>query len=258
MAQSSGSTLHSGYIGTGVYSQSHTDVFSFTINQAALARMKKPAAGMYGERRFMLNELAAYRLAAGIPTRAGNFGLNVMYQGSAVFNETNAGLAYARSLGSKADAGVQFNYYRINISSGYGKSSAISAEAGAIFHLSEKLHAGIHTANPVGGRFGKTDKEKLPALYSFGMGYEVSEKFYCDVSVEKEDNNPVNISAGLSYRPVPALLIKAGMSTTTSLSWLGAGLLIHSFRLNIIASYHPVLGITPGLMLICEFKKREK
>ena len=42
------------YIGLGAYSHNHPDVFSFHVNQAALAKIKILSAGIYGEKRFLL------------------------------------------------------------------------------------------------------------------------------------------------------------------------------------------------------------
>jgi hypothetical protein len=40
------------------------------------------------------------------------------------------------------------------------------------------------------------------------------------------------------------------MSSATSSAWFGLGLSLKSFRLDVTTSYHPQLGITPGLLLI--------
>src|SRR5258706_4605203 len=173
------------YIGFGAYSLNHVDVFSFTSNQASLAQIKNAAAGVYGERRFMLNELNNYNAAVGLPTRSGNFGLQAGYSGFNACNETQIGLAYARKLGNSVDVGVQFNYSGIGIA-GYGNTSAISVEAGTVIHISEKLHSGFHINNPVGGKFGKAREEKLPSLYTAGFGYDASEKFFISAEVVKE------------------------------------------------------------------------
>ena len=42
---------------------------------------------------------------------------------------------------------------------GYGNSSAINFEIGTVFHLTDKLHAGVHAYNPVGGKYGKNQKK---------------------------------------------------------------------------------------------------
>jgi hypothetical protein len=243
------------YTGLGAYSINHTDVFSFTNNQASLAQMKNAAAGVYGEKRFMLNELGLYQLAIAVPTNSGNFGVKAGYFGFSDYNESQMGLAYARKLGSKVDIGVQFNYNGIQVS-GYGNSSAINVEIGTIFHLTDKLHAGVHAYNPVGGKYGKNSEEKLASIYTVGLGYEVSDKFFVSAETEKEENQPVNINGGIQYKFLPQFMARAGIATNTSNVYAGVGLFLKTFRLDIVASYHPQLGVTPGLMLIYNFSKK--
>ncbi len=238
------------YTSLGAYSINHTDVFSFTANQASLAQLKNSAAAVYGERRFLLSELNNYTAAIGLTTNSGNFGLKTNYSGFADYNETQLGLAYGRKLGSKLDIGAQFNYNSIRISNGYGNASAISFELGTVLHISDKLNAGIHINNPIGGKFGKDQQEKLSSVYGFGIGYDASEKFFISAEIEKEEDQPVNVNAGFQYKFIPELLVRAGMATATSSAWLGLGLTIKSFRLDVTTSYHPQLGISPGLMIL--------
>ena len=244
------------YAGLGAYSINHADVFSFTNNQASLAQMKNASAGVYGERRFMLDELSLYQLAIAVPTNSGNFGVKAGYYGFAGYNESQIGLAYARKLGSKMDIGVQFDYNGIQLS-GYGNSSAINFEIGATFHLTDKLHAGVHAYNPVGGKYGKNSEEKLASVYTIGLGYEASEKFFVSAEIEKEENQPVNVNAGMQYKFLPQLLARVGIATNTSNAYAGVGLFLKTFRLDIVVSYHPQLGVTPGLMLIYSFSKNK-
>jgi hypothetical protein len=241
------------YIGTGAYSLNHIDAFSFVSNQASLAQLKNASAGIYTERRFMLNELTDYNAVIGLPTYSGNFGLVAVYSGFSDYNESRLSLAYARSLGSKADVGVQFNYNAVHIA-GYGNASAISFEAGTVLHITEKLHTGFHINNPAGGKFGKDQQEKLPFVYTAGFGYDASEKFYFSAEIIKEEDQEVNVNAGLQYKFIPQLLARAGVSSATSSVWIGLGLSIKSFRLDITSSYHPQLGLSPGLLLLFNFK----
>ena len=244
------------YTGLGAYSINHADVFSFINNQASLAQMKSAAAGVYGERRFMLNELSLYQLAIAVPTNSGNFGVKAGYFGFSDYNESQMGLAYARKLGNKVDIGVQFNYNGIQVS-GYGNSSAINFEIGTIFHLTDKLHAGVHAYNPVGGKYGKNSEEKLASIYTVGLGYEASDKFFVSAEIEKEENQPVNVNAGMQYKFLPQFMARAGIATNTSNVYAGVGLFLKTFRLDVVASYHPQLGVTPGLMLVYNFSKKQ-
>lgn len=241
--------------GLGAYSQNQVDVFSFTANQAALAQLKNTTAGLYGERRFMLAELSNYTGVFALPTSSGNFGLKAAYSGFSDYNETQIGLAYARKLGTKLDIGAQFNYYGLRIAEN-GNATAIGFEAGAILHLTEKLHTGFQISNPVGGKFGADKQEKLASLYSFGIGYDASEKFLVSMEVQKEEDQPVNINAGLQYKFIPQLMARAGVSSATSTIWIGCGLSLKLFRFDISAAYHSQLGITPALALLFNFKSK--
>jgi hypothetical protein len=244
------------YIGLGAYSNNHVDVFSFHSNQASLANMKNISAGIYGEKRFLLNELSLYDAAFALPTSSGNFGLDARYYGFSDYNESQVGLAYARSLGSKVDIGVQFNYYNVRIA-GYGNASTVNFEIGTVFHLTDNLNAGLHAYNPIGGKLGKNEEEKLASVYSAGIGYEASENFFISMEIEKEEDKPVNINAGLQYKFLPQLLARIGTSTSTSSFYFGIGYGIRSFRLDVTASYHPQLGITPGLLLIFNINQQK-
>jgi hypothetical protein len=245
------------YLGTGAYSVNHVDVFSFTSNQAALAQVNHAAVGIYGERRFLLSELSNYRASVAITSPSGNFGLQGGYFGFADYNESQLALAYARKLGTKMDVGVQFNYNGIK-AAGYGKASAISFDAGTIFHVTDKLHTGFHVNNPVGGTFGKNADEKLPSIYTVGFGYDASKQFFFTAEIIKQEDQEVNVNAALQYKFVPQLLARLGISSATSSVWFGLGLLFHSFRLDIAASYHPQLGITPGLLIAFDFKSKSE
>jgi hypothetical protein len=245
------------YLGLGAYSKNHIDAFSFTSNQAALAQIKNNAVGVYGEKRFLLASANLYSAVAVLPTKHGNFGLQADYFGFKNYNESQIGLAYARNAGSKFDIGIKFNYYGFSIPA-YGNSSAINFELGAIAHLSEKLHVGIHAYNPVGGKLSKTDEEKLSSMYKFGIGYEASEKFLVSTEIIKEEDKPVNVDAGVQYNFMKQFFVRAGTSTETTNSYVGAGISWKNFRLDITGGFHPQLGFTPGLLLILNFNKKDE
>ena len=241
------------YIGLGAYSTQHNDVFSFTNNQAALAQVKNAGVGVYGERRFLLTETSVYSAALAIPSGLGNFGVSIKYLGFKNFNENQLGLAYGRSLGKKVDIGIQFNYYGYRVPS-YNSASTVNFEIGALVHLTDQLTAGVHVYNPVGGKFSKTD-EKLTSAYKFGLGYDASDRFFISAEFVKEEDYPVNLNAGLQYRFASQFFARAGIASATSVSYAGVGVAWNNFRLDISGSYHPQLGISPGLLLIMNFGK---
>ncbi len=254
-AQSLRYSLAQPYISLSAYSIQQNDALSFTGNQAALATTKHTRIGIFGERRFMLKETSVYTLGAAVPTRLGNFGIQINYAGFKNFRENKIGLAYARKLGKLIDVGVQFNYYGYSIPA-YGKASAINFEIGALFHLTDKLNAGIHAYNPVGGKLGKGSDEKLAAAYKIGLGYDASERFFISSEIIKEEDKAVNVIAGLQYQFAKQFFAKAGFISESGSAYAGAGVGWKNLRLDISSSYHPQLGFSPGILLIMHFKPK--
>ena len=241
------------YTSLGAYSTKQTDPFAFTNNQAALAQIENATAGVFGERRFMLAENSLYGMAAAIPTRMGNFGVQLNYAGFKNFNENKVGLAYARKLGKLLDLGVQFNYYGYRIPQ-YGNASSVNFEIGAIMHFSDKLNGGIHVYNPVGGNLGKEQTEKLASAYKLGLGYDASDNFYVSAEIIKEEDKPVNVTGGVQYQFLKQFFARAGFVSETGGGFAGLGLGWKNLRLDVSGSYHPQLGFSPGLLLIVNFK----
>ena len=247
--------ISAGYLGLGAYSINHVDAFSFSSNQAALAQMKDFAFGVYGEKRFLLDAINFYSAIVEMPTKEGNFGMQADYFGFKDYNESQLGLAYARSLGKKLDIGIKFNYYGFHIPT-YGNASTIDFELGAIAHLTDKLNAGVHAYNPIGGTFSKGDNEKLSSIYKFGLGYEASKSFFTSGEIIKEENMPVNVNAGFQYNFLKRFFVRAGVATATNVYYVGAGVSWKNMRLDVNSSYHSPLGFTPGLLLIIEKEKK--
>ena len=238
----------------GAYSKNCPDAFSFTANVASLINIKKLQVGIYCEKRFLLNVAGFYTIAVVVPGKHGNFGFQSSYFGFSKFNETEFGVAYAKTLG-KIDLGIRFNYNNISIP-GYGHNTAMNFEIGGLVALTKDIIAGIQVYNPLGGTFFKSP-EKLPAIYKLGIGYEASAKFYIASEIIKEEHQPVNVLAGFQYYFEKQLFIRAGITTETVSPYLAAGISWKNIHLDITGSYHPQLGFTPGLLLLFDITKKE-
>ena len=243
------------YAALGAYSKNFSDVFSGTANQASLAGLKTPSFAVFGERRFMLNELNNYSAIVAMPLAStGTVALQGDYFGSSDYNESQVGLVYARKITSKIDAGAKFNYHSVNVL-GYGSSSAINFELGTIFHLTDRLHAGIHLYNPTSSTLSKSGGEKLASIYKFGFGYEASDNVFLSTEIVKQQDKDIGVNTGLQYNIHEKVFLRAGISTLSSNSYAGLGLRLNFGRIDINAAYHPQLGFTPGLLLIINLKK---
>jgi hypothetical protein len=245
------------YAGLGAYSKNFVDVFSGTSNTAALAQLKTGGFGVYGERKFLLEELNQFSSVIAVPTRQGTFAVQGDYFGFSSFNESQLGLAYGRIIASNVDIGVKFNYHTVGVA-GYGNASAINFEAGTIFHITDKVHTGLHVYNPLSSKLGKNSNEQLASIYKAGIGYEPSKRVFISTEIVKQEDQRVNVNVGLQYNIQENLFLRGGISTLTSNSYAGLGLMLGIFRIDVNAAYHPQLGFTPGVLLLFNFKKPEQ
>ena len=250
--------ISTAYTGLGAYSKNFVDVYSATSNQASLAQLKSGAFGVYGERRFMLEDLSGFSGIVAMPFSSGTIGLQADYFGSSkAFNESQIGLMYARKLTEQVDVGVKFNYHSMRVP-GYQSASAINFEAGTILHLTDRLHTGIHVYNPFSSKIGKTGDEKLASIYRFGLGYEASDNVFICTEIVKQEDQQLSVNAGLQYNIHSRLFLRTGISTSTNNSYVGLGLQLGVGRVDINTGYHPQLGFTPGILLLINFKKAAK
>jgi len=235
--------------GLNAYSNKIPDPFSAFNNQAALAQVKSKSMGLYGERRYLVEGLNNYLVVGAIETRSGCFGIELGYFGFNRFNQSRAGLAYALALGSRMSLGVEFNYHSINIP-GYGKTSFLGFELAALFHLTEKLSAGMQMSNPVVGKFLQAGKDKLPSIYRGGIGYDPSREFFAGIEIVKEELVPAYVNAGIQYAGIPGIAIRTGFTSTSNSWWIAICYLWRSLSIGISIGFHPVLGITPGFFFL--------
>lgn len=193
-------------------------------------------------------------MCAAIPISNSGIGINARYYMAGAYKESQYGLAYGKSLGTVA-IGAQFNYSAIQID-GYGKESVFYFDAGTLWQLSEKLFTGFRISNPTGARFGGNDEEKLALSCSFGFGYEVSTAVLINTEIIKEEDRSPNILFSLYYSLDHKFFLRAGIATAATSPWIGAGLSWKKMRVDITSSYHPQLGISPGISLIFSGKQK--
>lgn len=254
-AQALRTPVSAAYQLVNAYSVEHADAFSFTYNTAALARLKNFSVGTFAENRFGLKELNHFSAVVATVTDKGNFGLQADYFGFTNFNEYQLGLAYAKQLGDRFDLGAQFNYYSLRVPT-YGQSSAVTFQIGAIGRVSDQVSIGVQVYNPAGGYLSKANDEKLSSVYQFGLGYEPSENVIISTTIGQEEGKEMCITGGIFYQFEKRFFTKAGIRSDENIVFGGAGISFNDLRLDISVSHHPVLGFSPGVMIIYQPVKK--
>ena len=262
LAIASGDNFTAGARATALGNASVTlsDVFSTTTNQAGLAFLNTYSVGIYSDRKFVNAAINNFNGAVAIPvsSKIGTFGLNANYYGYKYYNETKIGLAYARKFGEKFALGLQFDYLRMNIFEN-GNRNFFTFELGFQYKPWKVLTIGAHLYNPIPYKVEKKIMgERLPTVIKFGLGYEPSPKVLIAAEYEQDIHYKPQFKAGIEYRPIKYLHVRAGVQTTPFNANFGVGVNVKGFNIDLASSYHPTLGFTPQAALIYSFTTKHK
>ncbi len=243
--------------GIGNASVSLSDLWSVQNNQAGLGFVKEINAGVYYQNQFMMKELSTKAFAFAMPTKHGTFGICTSSFGYSLFSQNKYGLAFGKSFGEKISAGVMMDYLQTNIAE-YGKRGSLVAEAGIQAKLMKDLTIGMHLFNLTRTKIADYNDERLPTIMRLGADYKFSEKVFIALETEKDIDKKAIFKAGLEYKPVKELYLRAGISTNPSLSCFGIGINLKQFRLDLSSTYHSTFGFSPQVGLLYKFATTPK
>jgi hypothetical protein len=242
------------YLTNGAYSIHFTDAFSFTSNPACLGRQTDFYCGLITERKWMLSELNNYTLAASGVLAKGGYGISFQYSGDADYNEQSLELGYGKNLG-KMQIGIGFNY-SLDKAAGYPGVGFGSSVVGMCFHVSEKLITGWELGLPVFGSVGTTNIERGPAFFRLGFGYEWDNNLFIAMQIEKLSGIPMNTICSIEYQFAEEFFFSFGINSNTGSPYFKTGWKKNRLCLQVYTMYEPVLGFSPGLVLLWYGKKQ--
>jgi hypothetical protein len=231
-----------------------SDIWSIQHNQAGLAFLEKPGMGFYYENRFILKELGLQAGAFAYPTKSGTLGLSLSHFGYSRYNETHVGLAYAKAFGTKFSMGVQVGYLNTHFAEEYGNKGTPIAEIGFLSKPAKHLYIGAHIYNITRAKIAAYDDERVPTIIKLGIGYELSERVLCTVEAEKDIEYDPIFRAGIDYRFLDNLFLRAGFSGNPNQISFGLGYSFKRLRADVSFTTHQVLGITPHFALLYDLK----
>ena len=243
--------------GIGNASVSLTDIWSVQNNQAGLGWMKEMSGGITYQNQFFAKELSTKAFGFAYPVKKGTFGLCVSNFGYSLYSENKIGLAFGKSFGEKISAGIMMDYFGTKISE-YGKKNSFVAEMGIQAKPIKNLTLGVHIFNPTRTKIIDYNDERIPTIMRLGFDYKFSEKVFVAVETEKDIEKKAMVKAGLEYKPIKELYLRAGVSSNPSLSCFGIGVMMKQFRLDISSTYHSTLGFSPQISLIYQFERIAK
>lgn len=232
-----------------------SDIWSVQNNQAGLGFLKQSQVATYGENRFKLSNLNFGAIAGAVKTKYGTFGLNMNYFGYSVYSEQKFGFSYGRAFGEKFAFGFRMNYQLLAIRE-YGSVGTPTIEGGVLYKVNKQLITGFHVSNPTMQKLDKASTERLPTIARIGIQYLPSEKVSLLAEVQKDMELNPQVKVGAEYRVQNKLALRAGLSSNPFLNTFGLGYNYKNLQLDMAASVHPQLGISPHASLTFLFAKK--
>lgn len=228
----------------------HTGIYALFSNPAGLADLDQVSVTVFGEQRFLLSELTILNAGFAMPTKSGNFGLQIQQFGFDKFTEQKIGLAYARALSSKISLGAKLDFLNTRIPE-YGSQATFTFELGLRSQISKTLALSAHVFSPL--EVSVSEDYDIPSVFSLGIAYKSSEKLWVTLEGEKDIDHPISVKAGIEYLVTENFYLRVGAATEPTLITFGIGYKKKNLSVDVASAYHQDLGMMPALSAIYSF-----
>ena len=254
-AQSILDPVAAAYPVTGNWNKPGCAVWTAMLNPALIVREQQTKIGLYTERRFLLQELAQYRLALMVPGASDGWGLEFIRGGFQASYEQRLRGMYSYRLGKQLTTGIAFDFWQLS-QTGQKSSRVISGALGFLYQLSEDWSFACLLANPVRSGTGALALNNRWTGRA-GIAFQASDQTGIQAEIFHEQFSGTTWQCSLEYDPVPFLFFRSGIRGSTGLYWAEAGFVKPGYALGLTGSYHPVLGWSPGFNLVFNWKTKK-
>lgn len=226
-----------------------TNVFSANNNAGAITQTKTFQAGLYSEQRFSESHLQTTNVCLVVPTKHIHIGGSINYFGYSAFNQQRFALSVAKQLSSGFSLGVQLNYVSTYIQD-YGTTGSPTLGIGIYSKPLANLSLAFVVFNPTQTTYGKNSKDRIPTYARLGCGYTLSSKLKLVAEADQQLNAKLIWRGGVYYQIHEVLALALGVSNAPTHFTFGTSITLKKIKVDLAASVHEVLGITPHLAIV--------
>jgi len=202
------------------------------------------SVSFYGIRYYNLAELTDVALAGHYTHSIGSFGIGMHTFGDDLYRESRFRVGYSRGF-QGFRAGIVVNYAHISIDGVYGSAGTLVFDAGVAYELVNGLWFGSRATNLSRSRIGRA-KEELPRELALGLSYQLNDRGMLSTDLVKDSRFPLSYRGGLEVRIIDQLYMRGGITTEPLTYSAGLGYKQPSWKVNIVAQQHYVMGWNPG------------
>lgn len=240
-----------------------SDVWAMGNNVAGLGQVQQAAAGFYAENRYLLKALNTVAVVAAIPlgtvesghAKSGVLGVEAQRFGGKLYSEQRVGVGYGYR-GGLVSIGAQVAVLQVSIE-GLGSRRVLAGSLGGQAELVPKrLVFGAYLYNLNQARLADYQEERVPTVLKAGLSYRPSERVMLNIETEKDVEQQADFKAGVEYRVIEALALRAGLRTLTEEATGGVGFRAGQLQIDYAAAWHSALGLSQHVGVAFSFDKK--
>lgn len=237
-------------IGMAGASVSLSDPFAVFNNQAGLARLNNISISSFYQQRGIA---IGYSDMAGVfclPLSAGNFAFSYLQTGISGYHESRAGISFAKSLSPVLSAGLQFNYFMIDIPEASTSKGTVVFEGGVQYSFGKGISVGVHVFNPFGAKIETLYNEKIiSSTIKCGAGFTLGKNLLLVSEAVFTNNFPFNARMAFEYTIAEKIFLRGGISGMPLSNFYGAGYKWKNITADLAFSRQKILGYSPSVSL---------
>lgn len=221
---------------------------------AALAKGRSVHLNYFN--RYGLKELGTVNGSLLLPNHLLPVAFNIYSFGYEEYRETMLRASAAKSLNRCWAAGIAFHYSMWETELYEERKGRISTDLGVSYYPFDNLLIGMLMMNAVSVHTGdKTAKNKdfKDYMVQLGIEWKVMNNLLITACAGTGEDREWAGSAGLEYEAFGSFYIRSGVETSPVTPCLGAGYDLFPFSMDVVAVYHPVLGVNTGIGITFSF-----
>lgn len=214
-------------------------------NQAGMAFQQDASVSLYYANTGIAEGVNNFSAVGMLPFKKnGALGFSMSYFGYNLFNDKKFGLSYALKLADFVSIGAQLDILNTKIA-GYGTRTTATFELGTLFKITENINLGAHVYNPLRVKLNTDTDERIPTVFRLGATYYKGDKFQVTAELEKDLDVDLAFRAGFDYKVSDMVFVRAGFLSLPLSGSAGAGLVLKSFRLEVLGAWQAITGFAP-------------
>ena len=241
--------------GTGGISVFTSGVWATHNNPAGLAKLTNPVTGLYIENRFLIKELIFNVGSFALPVKNGGIGIAISHLQIGQYTNTFAGLAFGRKFGEAFSAGVRFDFYHVSFGSENEQGTAVSFDAGIQWALTDQVSFACNVFNPVRASLFEGSEASIPSIVKAGLSYKPLPELLMMTEFCMTSASTLEVGYGIEYTINEKIFVRAGLGLNTSRFSFGFGYVLNGISIDIATTWHQLLGFTPQASLSYSFSR---